>query len=250
MEEATPSFIKPPRLKAGDTLAAISLSSGLAHHLPHRYEAGKRQLEEALRVRVIEAPHALRSDEWLRQNPEARAHDLHWALSNPEVAGIISTIGGDDSVRILPHLDADMIRANPKVLMGFSDTTITLTAFLNAGVMAFHGPAIMTEFAENLGIAPFVIDSVQRVLFGAEPAPWEASAVWTEEFLDWAVLKNQGTPRKWQSNPGHTWLGGEAAAEGHVIGGNIEVLEFIKGTPYWPPRALWRGAVFLIETSE
>lgn len=251
MSAATePTFIKPPRLKPGDTVAAISLSSGMAEMFPHRYEAGKRQFESTFGVRVIEAPNALRADDWLRQNPQARAEDLHWALANPDVQGVISTIGGDDSVRILPYLDHSLISKSPKVFMGFSDTTITLTAFLNAGVVAFHGPTFMTELAENGGIRPEIESSVRAALFDALPAPWQASAAWTEEFLDWSDPGNQQTTRRFQPNPGWSWLQGEEPVEGHVIGGNIEVLEFIKGTRWWPEPALWQGAVMMLETSE
>lgn len=105
---------KPPRLRAGDTIAAVSLSSGLAAQLPDRYAAGKRQLEEAFCLKVIEAPNALASDEWLYRHPEARAADLHWALENPDVRAVVSTIGGDDSIRLLPYLDLDLIRAHPQ----------------------------------------------------------------------------------------------------------------------------------------
>ncbi len=247
---AAPTLLKPPRLRTGDTVAAISLSSGLAAEFPHRYRAGKEQFERTFGVNVIEAPNALRSDDWLRRNPEARADDLHWALTNQDVKGMISTIGGDDSVRILPHLDADLIRANPKVLMGFSDTTITLTAFLNAGVVAFHGPAFMTDLAENGGIVPAVERSIRATLFGAQPAPWQAAPGWTEEFLDWSDPSNQDRARKFVPNPGWRWLQGERPVEGRLLGGNIEVLEFIKGTGWWPAAHLWHGAVLLFETSE
>lgn len=249
-EASTPEFLKPPRLLPRDTIAAISLSSGLAALFPHRYQAGKRQFEHTFGVRVVETPHALKDDAWLRRNPAARADDLHWALENPDVKGIISTIGGDDSVRLLPHLDAGLIRANPKVLMGFSDTTITLTAFLNAGVVAFHGPAFMTDLAENGGIAPQVEQSIRSTLFDGEPAPWQPSPMWTEEFLDWSEPANQERGRRFVPNPGWRWLQGTEPVEGHVIGGNVEVLEFIKGTRWWPREELWRGAVLLFETSE
>lgn len=89
--------------------AAISLSSGLASAVPHRYEAGKRQIEETFGIKVIETPNALRDDEWLYRNPEARADDLHWALENGEVRAIFSTIGGDESVREFGHTSPQMV---------------------------------------------------------------------------------------------------------------------------------------------
>lgn len=243
-------MLRPPRLRRGDTVAAISLSSGLAALFPHRYEAGKRQLEETFGVRVVETPNALRDDEWLYRHPEARADDLHWALTEPGVAGIVSTIGGDESVRILPHLDLDLVRANPKVFLGFSDSTVTLTAFLLAGVTSFHGPALMTDLAENAGMHPLVERGVRRALFEAEPFALEPAPEWTEEFLDWADPTLQERRRAFAPSGGWAWLQGAAPAEGRLIGGCVEVLENLKGTAWWPPASLWDGAVLFLETSE
>ncbi len=101
-------LIRPKRLKPGDTLAAVSLSWGGPSVYPHRYQAGKRQLEEAFKVEVIEMPHTLSDADWLQQNPQARAADLMQAFADPAIDGIISTIGGDDSIRILPYIDFDI----------------------------------------------------------------------------------------------------------------------------------------------
>jgi LD-carboxypeptidase N-terminal domain len=120
-------MVKPARLRPGDTVAAISLSSGFPALMPHRYAAGKRQIEEAFGVKVIETPNAMRDPDWLYRNPKARADDLHWALRNDAVRAIFSTIGGYESVRILPHLDHELIGKHPKIMMGSSDTTVTLT---------------------------------------------------------------------------------------------------------------------------
>jgi len=242
--------VKPERLRRGDTVAAISLSSGAAAMFPKRYEAGKRQLERTFGVNVIETPHALRDDDWLYANPQARADDLHWALEHPEVKGIISTIGGDESVRILPFLDQECIRSNPKVFMGFSDATITLTAFVRAGVLAFHGPAILTDLAENGGIRPFVERSLRRVLFDGAATELEEASVWSEEFLDWALPDEQERVRRFVPSEGWQWLQGDGRVEGGLMGGSIEALEFLKGTRWWPEHEHWHGAVLALEASE
>ena len=247
-------FLKPERLKKGDTVAAISLSSGAAHMFPHRYKAGKRQFEEAFGLKVVETPHALESNDWLYGNPQARANDLHWALQNPDVKAIISTIGGDDSVRILPYLDADLIRKHPKIFMGFSDTTISLLQYLNAGVVAINGPVFLTCFAENTAIHPYVRDNIQKLLFDAEVLSYQAAPNWSEQFLDWGVAENQCIKRDFIENDGWRWiqsgLQGSDPVEGRLIGGCIEVFEFLKGTQWWPKLELWQDAILFFETSE
>ena len=73
-------MIKPPKLKAGDRLAAITLSWAGAGTFPHRYEAGKQQLEELYGVEVVPTQHALRDAAWIYRHPQARAEDLMTAL--------------------------------------------------------------------------------------------------------------------------------------------------------------------------
>ena len=116
---------KPQMLRRGDTLAAVTLSWGGPSVFPHRYQAGKQQLEDAFGVRVVEMPYTLSSAEFLHHNPQARADDLMQAFSDPAINGIISTIGGDDSIRLLPYIDMDIITRHPKVFLGFSDTTVS-----------------------------------------------------------------------------------------------------------------------------
>jgi muramoyltetrapeptide carboxypeptidase LdcA involved in peptidoglycan recycling len=85
-------------------------------------------------VKVVETPNALEEPDWLYRNPRARADDLHWALENPGIQAIFSIIGGDESVRILPYLDLDLIRNHPKIMMGFR-----IRLSLSAGL---PGPAL------------------------------------------------------------------------------------------------------------
>ena len=136
-------MIKPKKLQPGDKVATVSLSWGGPGTIPHRYEAGKKQLQDEFGLVVVEMPHTLSDADWLYRNPQARAEDLMAAFADPEIKGVISTIGGNDSIRILPYLDLDVIRSNPKVFLGFSDTTITHLACYKAGIGTFYGPAII-----------------------------------------------------------------------------------------------------------
>ncbi|MFA9479999.1 S66 peptidase family protein [Phycisphaerales bacterium AB-hyl4] len=245
-------MIKPKKLRHGDRIAAISLSWGGPGKFPHRYEAGKRQLQEAFDVEVVETRHALRDPDWLHRNPKARADDLMEAFANPAINGIVSTIGGDDSIRLLPHVDPEVIRSNPKVLMGYSDTTITHWMCFHAGLVTFYGPSVMAGFAENGGIFPYTRAAVHQALFSAQPlgpvAPNDDG--WTVERLDWAVPENQHRPR--ELNPSEPWqfLQGQGVVEGRLVGGCLEVVECMRGTPFWLPDAVWDDAILFLETSQ
>ena len=97
---------------------------------------------------VVETTYALRDPEWISRNPQARADDLMRALADPTIKAIISMIGGEDSIRLLPYIDLNIIRTNPKIFMGYSDTTITHYICWKAGLSSFYGPSFMAGFAE------------------------------------------------------------------------------------------------------
>lgn len=207
------TFTKPPKLQAGDTVAAISLSSGAAGEFPQVYGVAKRNLEQALSVRLIETPNALRDSDWLYRNPEARADDLHWALQNPEVKGLLSTIGGYESVRVLPFVNSKLIRDNPKVLLGYSDTTTTHLMFLTAGVVSLYGPSLMSGFAD-MKTFPYAGAWAKRLLTGWY-GPYEASETWTEDLSDWDApdFEAEVARPKTLHPGGWRWLQGETRAE-------------------------------------
>lgn len=244
--------IKPKRLCPGSRIAAISLSWGGPGTFPYRYQIGKRQFEAEFGVTVIETEHALRDAVWLSKNPEARASDLMAAFADETIDGIVSTIGGEDSIRILPYLDLDLIRKSPKVFMGFSDTTMSHAACFKAGIVSFYGPSFMAGFAENGGMFPYMVDSVRRTLFSTEPlgviAPNRTG--WTVEYLPWEDPENQTIPRQLNPCTGWRFHQAEGNVEGQLFGGCVEVLDWLRGTDFFPSATELRGAVLFLETSE
>jgi muramoyltetrapeptide carboxypeptidase LdcA involved in peptidoglycan recycling len=245
-------MLKPPHLQAGDTVAAVTLSWGGPGLFPHRYQAGKQQLEAAFDLRVVEMPHTLRDPAWIAANPRARADDLMAAFADPAIKGIISTIGGEDSIRTLPHTDLEVIRQNPKVFLGFSDTTITHLAYWKAGLGSVYGPSIMAGFGENGGLFSYMVESVRRTLFNAAPIGLIAPNTegWTVERLEWDYPANQPIRRALTPNQGWRWSGGSQARRGRLLGGCLDVLDWLRGTDWWPPLTDWQDAILFIETSE
>lgn len=243
---------KPKRLSLGDTIAVVTPSWGGPGLFPDRYQAGKRQLEETFGVSVVEMPHTLSSPEFVQAHPDLRAQDLMAAFADPEIDGIIAAIGGDDCIRLLPHLDLDIIRDNPKVFLGFSDTTALHFACLTAGLGSFYGPSIMAGFAENGGMHDYTVDAVRKALFSTDPirtVPVNHEG-WTCERVEWAEPALQSRRRQLQPGSAPRMLQGEGIARGHLIGGCAEVLEMVKGTAWWPGLDHWRGAILFYETSE
>lgn len=241
---------EPKRLHPGDTVAAISLSWGGAGTFPLRYQQGKRQLEKTFGVKVVETRHALRDPQWLHENPEARAADLMEAFSDPSIDAIISTIGGDDSIRILPFLDLSVIAGNPKIFLGYSDTTVTHLACFKAGLVSFYGTSLLTGFAENCGIFPYTERYLRAALFSSEPIGvlLPNRDGWTSEFLEWGDAEER--KRTMEPATGWRFIQGSGMAEGRLVGGCLEVLDWLRGTSVWPDDSVWEGAILFLETSE
>lgn len=246
------SLIKPQKLKPGDKVATISLSWGGAGELPHRYAAGKKQLEENFGVKVIETKHALKPADWIYKNPEARANDLMEALQDKSVKAIISNIGGEDSIRTLPYIDLSVIKSNPKIFFGFSDSTVTHFCYYKAGVSSFYGTSLLTGFAENTGMHQFQIDDIKRTLFSSEVIGEIKPNIegWTSQRLEWLDPGNQKIKRELQPNTGWRFLQGKGKAKGGLLGGCLDVLEFLKETDYWIKAEEWKDKIMFIETSE
>ncbi len=253
--------MKPRVLRKGDTIGIISPSSGAAGLFPHRVERGRAALE-SLGFRVVLAEHAMGRRGWVSGTPEERAADLHRMFADPDVKAVMAAIGGDHSGQLLPHLDFDLIAANPKVFVGFSDVTVlNLAIHARTGLVTFNGPTLMTDFAEFPEPPAYSVEHFLRAVAepiggGAPigeavptPAPIGDLAPapgWTDEFLDWGTKADLTRPRALKPSSGWTWLK-SGRGEGPLLGGCIESMQHLRGTPYWPD---FHGALLFLETSE
>ena len=112
--------VRPAALRPGATLAVLSPASTPK---PELVERGMRRLEE-LGYRTVLSPHALNSGPlYYAGTLEQRLADLHAAFADPAIDGIVCARGGWGSAELLPYLDAELIRANPKAFIGYSDHT-------------------------------------------------------------------------------------------------------------------------------
>lgn len=246
-------LIKPEKLQPGDKVATVSLSWGGAGdpELRWRYEQGVKRLKDVFGLEVVAMPYSLKGSEFIYNHPEARAEDLMNAFKDPSIKAIFSNIGGVESIRLLPYIDFDVIRNKPKIFMGFSDPTIAHFICLKAGLTSFYGPAIMLDFAENVEMHDYTIEYVKRTLFSNEPiGKIEPAKEWTSELLDWAIPEYRNRKRKMNPNHGPEVLQGSGKVSGRLIGGCIEVLEFMKGTELWPEPYIWEDSILFFETSE
>ena len=246
-------MIKPKKLKKGDKVAIVSLSSGLAGEemFRHRYELGKKRLEQ-LGFNVVTMKNALKGIEYLYNHPEKRAEDFMEAILDKDIKGIICNIGGDDTIRLLPYIDFEAIANNPKVFMGYSDTTINHFIMQKAGVVSYYGPAVMTDFAENNNMHTYTLKYINEVLLeNREDIVIKSSDKWTSEYLDWAIEENDNISRKMNEEKyGYEVLQGDGTFTGELLGGCVDVFPMMVGTKIWPKKEEWKNKILFLETSE
>ncbi|MEG2672844.1 MAG: LD-carboxypeptidase [Ruthenibacterium sp.] len=236
--------MRAPKLQTGDTIAVFSPSSPATKTAHTRYLRGKHYLENKGYI-VVEGGLTGKADGYRSGSIAARAQELNDLLHNPQVKCIMAAIGGMNTNSILPYVDYDALRKDPKMIVGYSDVTALLLAvYAKTGLTTYYGPAMVASFGEY---PPYVDDTFAAffaIVSGAEKAPYvlPTPAFWTEEFVDW---NTQTAAKKPQPNALITVHGGKAC--GRLIGGNLNTMQGIWNTAYFP--ALAAGDILFLEDS-
>lgn len=245
-------MIKPQHLKEWDKVAALSLSRWWPWACPERYLIWKKQLEDEFHVQVVEWKYTLKDPRRIYDHPEARAEDLINAFKDTSIKAIFSTIWWEESIRLLPYIDFDVIKDNPKIFIWFSDSTITHFICHKAWVVSFYWPAIMAWFGENWGLFPYMVNSVKKTIFSNEII-WEIKPNedgWTSERLERSNPENQKIKRKLQKCTWRRWLQWKGIHSWETLWGCIDVFPFMLWTSIWPSLDDWKWTILFLEPSE
>jgi len=241
--------VKLARLKKGDLVAIISPSWGGPSVFPEVFKAGVSVLESlGLKIKIM--PFALDSDSKIYKNPKLRAKDIEDAFLDPNVKMIITSIGGDDGIRVLEFINPTIIKNNPKIFMGFSDATVFTTFFNQLGLITFNGPSVMAGFS-NLDIIKDEYLYYFKKFFFEKWSSFTCPkfSLTSHANSDWS----KGVPVS-LINPKKpldiVTVQGSGSVKGKLFGGCIEVLEFMKGTKFWPDENFWNDKILFFETSE
>lgn len=249
-------MIKPRHLEPGDRVAIVSLSSGILGErwAVHKLEIARERLERDFGLRVTVMPNALRGAAYLDAHPEARAADMMDAFRDPEIRAVFSAIGGDDTIRLLPYIDFDVLRNNPKIFTGFSDTTVNHLMLYKAGVVSYYGVSVMTNLSEYGRINDYTLRMIRKTLFEPQPRLDIPSAPWWYDDEDpripWAEENRHIVKPYHPEEIGYEVLQGSGIAEGPLLGGCADVFVMVTGTALWPAPEEWRGKILFLETSE
>jgi len=233
--------IRPPALRPGDTVGIVAPSSPTAAHVSRRLARGVAELERrGFRVRLgdnVDNP---------RPTVAEKLADLHALFGDPDVRGVVCTIGGYDSHQLLEQLDFELIATNPKVFSGYSDITALQAAlWVRTGLVTFMGPMLLTDWAEFGGIPDYTWTEWEATVMRAEPRDEICVASgWTAEMTRWDEADDR--PRVHEPNPGPRALRG-GVAKGPLVPANLCTLLLFAGTPLWPDLD---GAILGLELAE
>ncbi len=241
------SLVYPPKVQPGDKVAVLSPSSGLPEIFPTIYEQGLQRLGEIFQLEPVEYPTTRR----MHATPQDRARDLHAAFANPEIKAILSSIGGDDQIKMLKYLDSEHIKAHRKAFFGYSDNTNLHNFLWNLGIVSYHGGSVMVQFGRSGAMHPLTQESLKHALFEQGEYEIHPSPDFTDEDLDWNDPANLSCQPTLFPASGWIWQHAEAIVEGALWGGNLEILDWnLRVNKYIQPVETYTGKIFYFETSE
>ena len=242
----TPAY--PPKPSPGDRIAVISPGAGLPGLFPRPHELGLERLRKEFELEPVEYP-ATRK---MGSTPQERADDIHAAFADPDIKAVIATIGGDDQITVLPFLDRELIRANPKPFFGMSDNTNLLAYLYNTGIVGYHGATVMTALGRPVAMDPLTAESLRAALFTSGEYELRPAERWNDVNRDWADPATFDAEPATRPGNGWTWLNAERVVEGRSWGGCLEILGWLlmADREISHDLTVYDGGVLLLETSE
>ena len=199
----------PNKLQYGDEIRVIAPSSSLSRVWETAYDKALSYLTDK-GFKVTFSKNSREMNEFKSSSIKSRVDDIHEAFSDKNVKMIITAIGGFNVNQILPYLDYELIKANPKILCGYSDITALLHAiYVKTGLVTYHGPHFST--------------------FG-----FDVETEYTEAYFFDLLMKNDEIVIKESNTSGEYFVIQEGTCEGNIIGGNLCTLNLLQGTPYMP----------------
>jgi muramoyltetrapeptide carboxypeptidase len=138
-------MIKPPALRRGDTIGVVAPASNIKEEL---LREGAEELAR-LGYRSRYRPDITSLYRYFSGSDERRQAELNGMLADPEIRAVFCARGGYGSGRLIPGLDPEALRRNPKIVLGSSDITLLLQFLVHSGIVCFHGPMVATAIRQG-----------------------------------------------------------------------------------------------------
>ena len=241
------TFLYLDKPRPGDRIAILSPADGLPGLFPEVYEQGLRRLREVFDLVPVEYPTTRTMGAPLRE----RARDVHAAFSDPDIKAVFCSIGGSDQIKLLKHLDPELLKAHPQPFFGYSDNTNLHLFLWNLGLVSYHGGSIMVQLGRGGAMHPYTVASLRRALFERGEFDLAAAPACTDEYLDWADAGTLMQEPRMYPNSGWRWLNGGRVVEGRAWGGCFQIVDWhLRTGRYLLPPAAYAGSILYLETSE
>ncbi|GIE88357.1 S66 family peptidase [Actinoplanes regularis] len=238
---------RPPKAKPGDHIAVLSPSFAAPGAFPEIHEQGLRRLTELTGLVPIEYP----TTRQLGATPQARAADLNAAFADPRIRAILAVVGGDDQITVIPHLDAEAARADPKPFLGTSDNTNLHNWLWSHGIASFYGGSSQVHLGPGPAVDDIHASSLRAALLTGETLEITDPGESEDIGLDWADPRALHHFGDREPTEPWSWHGPRRTITGTTWGGCLEVTEQILAAGRFPfPADALDGNVLLLETSE
>ncbi|WP_027343582.1 S66 family peptidase [Hamadaea tsunoensis] len=237
----------PAKPQPGDKVAILSPSWAGPGAFPEVYALGLHRLRHELGLEPVEYPTTL-----VQGTPAERARDIHAAFADPEIKAVFASIGGADQITVLPHLDGDLLAANPKPFFGYSDNTNLLHYLWRRGIVGYHGGAVLVHLARGGRTHPDTMASLRAALFRPGWFDLSAPLAFSEQHGEWTDPATLTTEPPVRPAPGRwDWHNPDRVIEGTIWGGNLEIVTWLLMADKEVPTAdELAGQVLVLETSE
>ena len=232
-------MIIPNKLTVNDEVRIIAPSRSLSIIDKQTQKIANTRFK-ALGLKLSFSKNCESIDDFLSSSIEERIEDLHEAFLDKKVKAIFTVIGGDNVNQLLKYIDYNIVKKNPKIICGYSDTTALSNALMHkTGLVTYSGPAYST-----LGMLKgidYSINYIKKCLFSNDPYEVINSEKWSDDA--WYIDQEK---RNFYKDSGIQVLN-HGKAEGRIVGGNLCTLNLLQGTEFMPDLT---NSVLFIEDDE
>jgi muramoyltetrapeptide carboxypeptidase LdcA involved in peptidoglycan recycling len=240
-------LIAPRKAKAGDKVAVLSPSFAAPAVAPAVHEQALERLNAVTGLVPVE----FATTRKLGASARERADDLNAAFADPEIRAVLATIGGEDQITVIRHLDPTLLAGDPKPFLGYSDNTNLLTWLWTHSVAGFYGGSTQVQLGPGPHVDPIHERSLRAALLTGDclelTEPGESEDI-GHDWNDPRALTEFGDREPTEP---WTWAGPARSITGRTWGGCIEVVQWILAAGRFPADpTLLEGGVLLLESSE
>jgi muramoyltetrapeptide carboxypeptidase LdcA involved in peptidoglycan recycling len=210
------------------------------------HEQALRRLAQATGLVPVEYP----TTRLLGASAEDRAADLTAAFADPSIRAVLATIGGDDQITVIPHIDAEVVAANPKPFLGYSDNTNLHNFLWQLGVPSYYGGSTQVQLGPGPRIDAVHLQSLRAALLDGGVIELTNPGESEDVGVDWTDPRALSEFGVREATEPWAWAGPEISVEGPTWGGCLEVIDQLALADRMPDLPELKGAILLLETSE